>query len=48
MDYYSVEDLLEGGEISFRLYSGRVSKDLGAFEAVVGKKIPLAPLDVRK
>ena len=44
MDYYSVENLLEGGETSFQLYSGRVSGDLGAFDAVVAKKIPLAPL----
>lgn len=44
MDYYSVKDLLKGGEMSFQLYSGRVSVELSAFEAIVGKKIPLAPL----
>ncbi len=42
MDYYSVENLIEEGETWFQLYSGRVSANLGAFEAVVGKKIPLA------
>ena len=44
MDYYSVENLLKEGKTWFSLYSGRVSADLGAFESVVGKRIPLAPL----
>ncbi len=48
MDYYSVDNLLEKKEIRFQLYSGRVSANLGAFEAIVGKKIPLAPLDEKK
>ncbi len=45
MDYSSVENLLTGGKTYFQLYSGRVSADLTAFEAIVGKRIPLAPLD---
>lgn len=45
MDYYSVENLLKDGKTSFQLYSGRVSATLGAFEEIVGKKIPLAPLN---
>jgi cyclomaltodextrinase / maltogenic alpha-amylase / neopullulanase len=48
MDYYSVENLLGEGKISFQLYSGRVSAIMGAFEAIVGKRIPLAPLDEKK
>jgi glycosidase len=44
MDYYKVQNLLTPGETWFQLYSGRVSADLGAFGYVVGKKIPLAPL----
>jgi glycosidase len=44
MDYYAVENLLEPGKTWFQLYSGRVSADLGAFGYVVGKRIPLAPL----
>lgn len=44
MDYYSVENLLEPGKTWFQLYSGRVSADLSAFGAVVGRKIPLQPL----
>jgi glycosidase len=48
MDYYSVENLLDDGKTWFQLYSGRVSANLGAFEAVVGKKIPLAPLEKSK
>jgi cyclomaltodextrinase / maltogenic alpha-amylase / neopullulanase len=44
MDYYSVENLLKEGKTWFQLYSGRVSADLGAYESVVGKRIPLAPL----
>lgn len=45
MDYYEVQNLLSPGKTWFSLYSGRVSADLGAFEYVVGKKIPLAPLE---
>jgi hypothetical protein len=30
------------------LYSGRVSANLGAFEYVVGRKIPLEPLQSEK
>jgi glycosidase len=48
MDYYSVQNLLDEGKTWFQLYSGRVSANLGAFEAVVGKRIPLAPLDGNK
>jgi glycosidase len=44
MDYYSIENLLEESKTWFQLYSGRVSANLGAFDAIVGKKIPLAPL----
>ena len=44
MDYYKVQNLLTPGTTWFQLYSGRVSADLGAFGYVVGKKIPLAPL----
>ncbi len=44
MDYSSVENLLTGGKSSFQLYSGRVAMDLNAYEALVGKRIPLAPL----
>ncbi len=44
MDYSSVENLLTGTETNFPLYSGRVSADLGAYGAIVGKRIPLAPL----
>ncbi len=44
MDYSSVDDLLAGGAKHFQLYSGRVSMDLGAYEMLVGKQIPLAPL----
>jgi cyclomaltodextrinase / maltogenic alpha-amylase / neopullulanase len=45
MDYYAVQNLLKPDKTWFQLYSGRVSADLGAFESVVGKKIPLAPLE---
>jgi hypothetical protein len=45
MDYSSVENLLSGAKTSFQLYSGRVSMDLGAYEGLVGKRIPLAPLE---
>lgn len=48
MDYYSVDNLLEQDTTRFQLYSGRVSANLGAFEAIVGRKIPLAPLNERK
>jgi glycosidase len=48
MDYYAVENLLKEGKTWFQLYSGRVSANLGAFEAVVGKRIPLAPLEPNK
>jgi cyclomaltodextrinase / maltogenic alpha-amylase / neopullulanase len=44
MDYYSVENLLNGGKTWFQLYSGRVSEDLGAFDSILGKRIPIAPL----
>ncbi len=44
MDYSSVENLLEGGKTYFPLYSGRVSLELSAYNALVGKCIPLAPL----
>jgi glycosidase len=44
MDYYAVQNLLKPDKTWFQLYSGRVSADLGAFEYVLGKKIPLAPL----
>jgi glycosidase len=45
MDYYAVQNLLTPEKTWFSLYSGRVSADLSAFGYVVGKKIPLAPLD---
>ena len=44
MDYSSVENLLSEGKTYFQLYSGRVSADLTAYEAIVGKRIPLAAL----
>jgi glycosidase len=44
MDYYKVQNLLSPGQTWFQLYSGRVSAKLGAFGYVVGKRIPLAPL----
>ncbi len=44
MDNYSVENLLKDGKTWFELYSGRVSAKLAAYDAVVGKRIPLAPL----
>ena len=46
--YYSVDNLLELNTTWFQLYSGRVSTNLNAFEAIVGKKIPLAPLEEKK
>ncbi len=45
MDYSSVENLLTGSKTYFPLYSGRVSAELSAFEGIVGKRIPLAPLE---
>jgi cyclomaltodextrinase / maltogenic alpha-amylase / neopullulanase len=45
MNYYAVQNLLSPEKTWFSLYSGRVSADLGAFGYVVGKKIPLAPLE---
>lgn len=48
MDYYRVENPLEPGNTDFQLYSGRVSANLGAFESVVGKKIPHPPLESNK
>lgn len=45
MDYYAVQNLLTPEKTWFSLYSGRVSADLGAFGYIVGKKIPLAPLE---
>jgi glycosidase len=45
MDYYDVQNLLSPDKTWFSLYGGRVSADLGAFGYVVGKKIPLAPLE---
>jgi hypothetical protein len=44
MDYYAVQNLLTPGKTWFQLYSGRVCADLGAFGYIVGKRIPLAPL----
>ncbi len=44
MDYSSVENLLTEGKTYFQLYSGRVSADLHAYQAIVGKRIPLAAL----
>lgn len=44
MDYYAVQNLLRPGKTWFSLYSGRVSADLQAYGYVVGKRIPLAPL----
>ena len=44
MEYSSVENLFTGGKTSFQLYSGRVSMDLSAYEAMAGKRIPLAQL----
>jgi hypothetical protein len=46
MEYSSVENLLSGQRTSFQLYSGRVSADLSAYEAIIGKRIPLAPLEL--
>jgi cyclomaltodextrinase / maltogenic alpha-amylase / neopullulanase len=46
MEYSAVENLLKPDKTWFQLYSGRVSADLGAYESIVGKKIPLAPLEM--
>jgi cyclomaltodextrinase len=45
IDYSSVENLLTESKTYFQLYSGRVSADLSAYQAIVGKRIPLAPLE---
>jgi len=45
MNYYAVQNLLSPGKTWFSLYSGRVSADLGASGYIVGKKIPLSPLE---
>lgn len=45
MDYYAVQNLLDPGKTWFSLYSGRVSADMKAYGYVVGKQIPLAPLN---
>ena len=45
MDYSSVENLLTGSKTHFPLYSGRVSTELGAFGALVGKRIALGALE---
>jgi glycosidase len=45
MQYHVLETLLKDQETHFRLYSGRVEADLSAFDFVVGKKIPLQPLE---
>lgn len=44
MDYYVVDNLLEPGKTWFQLYSGRVSAKLAGFGYVVGRRVPLAPL----
>lgn len=44
MDYYAVQNLLKPDKTWFSLYSGRVSADLGAYESIVGKRIPAPPL----
>lgn len=48
MDYYALENLLEPGETRFQLYSGRVSANLGAFESIVGRKIPHPALEIKQ
>ncbi len=48
MDYSSVDNLLTGDKTYFPLYSGRVSTDLGAYGAMVGKRIPAAALERAK
>jgi glycosidase len=44
MDYYVIDNLLTPGNTWFQLYSGRVSTDLGAFDSIVGQRIPFPPL----
>jgi glycosidase len=44
MEYSAVDNLLEGRKTHFQLYSGRVSMTLAAFEPLIAKQIPLAPL----
>jgi cyclomaltodextrinase len=44
MDYYAVQNLLAPGKTWFSLSCGRSSADPGAFDYVLGKMIPLAPL----
>lgn len=45
MDYYAVQNLLKPDKTWFQLYSGRISADLGAYESIVGKRIPAAPYE---
>ncbi len=45
MDNYVVDNLLKPGKTWFQLYSGRVSANLAAFDWIVGKNIPLKPLE---
>jgi len=45
MEYYTVQNLLDPEKTWFSLYPGRVSADLSAFGYIVGKKIPLDPLE---
>ena len=45
MDYSSVDNLLTGSKTYFQLYSGRVSAEFGAFEGIIGKRIPPAELE---
>ncbi len=45
MDYYVIQNILTEGKTWFQLYSGRVSATLGAYEAIVGERIPPAPLE---
>ncbi len=46
IDYSSVETCLKDGKTYFPLYSGRGLTNLTAYEAFVGKRIPLAPLQL--
>jgi hypothetical protein len=46
MDYYRVDNLLSDGQTWFPLYSGRVSATLRAYQTLVGRRVPLAPLQV--
>jgi glycosidase len=45
MEYHKLETLLKDQETHSKLYSGRFETDLGAFDFVIGKKIPLQPLE---